>query len=296
MITNRYIMVYYHCYYILDKASSRNPELFYKDWKKFEKLLDHENSYHRTIGLVMLSNLIPADKEKLFDKISDKYFMFINDKKITTARDCVTSTGKILRQCPDYIDKVMKLYLNMEKICEFKENQKALLLYDMFVIFEEFYEKTSYKNDVKKALGENMGVAAYPTVDFGNGEVQMKAFLGVKLFAVNQQTQAPLAAMALANFLSNESSQLVEFEKMGVIPSNKNLQTNETVLADDVAKAVMEMSQTTHSVVMPKIPEMVSFWPAVDAVINDTFKGNIKEADYMNKLDALVKDTATVSE
>ncbi len=72
MITNRYIMVYYHCYYILDKASSRNPELFYKDWKKFEKLLDHENSYHRTIGLVMLSNLIPADKEKLFDKISDR--------------------------------------------------------------------------------------------------------------------------------------------------------------------------------------------------------------------------------
>ncbi|MBM7710045.1 extracellular solute-binding protein [Enterococcus lemanii] len=152
------------------------------------------------------------------------------------------------------------------------------------------------KNDVEKALGDNMGVAAYPTIDFGNGEVQMKAFLGVKLFAVNQQTEAPLAAMALANFLSNESSQLVEFEKMGVIPSNKNLQSNEEVLSDDVAKAVMEMSQTTHSVVMPKIPEMVSFWPAVDAVLNDTYKGNIKEADFMSKLDALVKDTAKVSE
>lgn len=152
------------------------------------------------------------------------------------------------------------------------------------------------KNDVEKALGDNMGVAAYPTIDFGNGEVQMKAFLGVKLFAVNQQTEAPLAAMALANFLSNESSQLVEFEKMGVIPSNKNLQSNEEVLSDPVAKAVMEMSQTTHSVVMPKIPEMVSFWPAVDAVLNDTYKGNIKEADFMSKLDALVKDTAKVSE
>ena len=152
------------------------------------------------------------------------------------------------------------------------------------------------KNDVEKALGENMAVAAYPTVDFGNGEVQMKAFLGVKLFAVNQQTEAPLAAMALANYLSNESSQLVEFEKMGVIPSNKALQSNETVTNDAVAKAVMEMSQTTHSVVMPKIPEMVSFWPAMDAVINDTYKGNIKPADYMTKLDALVTETATISE
>lgn len=152
------------------------------------------------------------------------------------------------------------------------------------------------KNDVEKALGENMAVAAYPTVDFGNGEVQMKAFLGVKLFAVNQQTEAPLAAMALANYLSNESSQLVAFEKMGVIPSNKALQSNETITNDAVAKAVMEMSQTTHSVVMPKIPEMVSFWPAMDAVINDTYKGNIKPADYMTKLDALVTETAAISE
>lgn len=152
------------------------------------------------------------------------------------------------------------------------------------------------KNDVQKALGENMAVAAYPTVDFGNGETQMKAFLGVKLFAVNQQTEAPLAAMALANYLSNESSQLVEFEKMGVIPSNKALQSNEAVTNDAVAKAVMEMSQTTHSVVMPKIPEMVSFWPAMDAVINDTYKGNIKPADYMTKLDTLVTETATISE
>ena len=155
MTVNEHIMVYYHCYYILDKASSRNPELFYEYWKNFEKLLDHKNSYHRTIGLVMISNLIKADKEKFFDKISDKYFMFINDEKITTARDCVICTGKILRQRPDYIDRAVKLYLNMEKICKFKENQKALLLYDMFVIFEEFYEKTLYKKEINKKILEN---------------------------------------------------------------------------------------------------------------------------------------------
>ena len=112
MITHKHIMVYYHCYYILDIASSRNPALFYNDWEKFEKLLDHKNSYHRTIGFVMISNIIEADSEKFFDKISDKYFMFINDEKITTARDCVVCTRKILRQRPDYIDEVIKLYLN----------------------------------------------------------------------------------------------------------------------------------------------------------------------------------------
>lgn len=152
------------------------------------------------------------------------------------------------------------------------------------------------KNDVTKALGENMGVAAYPTVDFGSGEVQMKAFLGVKLFAVNQQTDAPLASMALANYLSNETSQLTEFQEMGVIPSNKVVQETAEVQEDVVAKAVMEMSQPTHSVVMPKVPEIVSFWPAMDAIINDAYKGNITESEYMEKLDKLVSDTSKVTE
>lgn len=152
------------------------------------------------------------------------------------------------------------------------------------------------KNDVIKALGENMGVAAYPTVDFGSGEVQMKAFLGVKLFAVNQQTEAPLASMALANYLSNETSQLTEFQEMGVIPSNKVVQETAEVQEDVVAKAVMEMSQPTHSVVMPKVPEIVSFWPAMDAIINDAYKGNITESEYMEKLDKLVSDTSKVTE
>ena len=148
------------------------------------------------------------------------------------------------------------------------------------------------KNDVEKALGDKMGAAAYPTIDFGNGEKQMKAFLGVRSFAVNQQTQAPLAAMTLANYLTSEKSQMTYFKEIGFVPSNKKLQTNEEITQDTVAKAILEMAQPTHSVVMPKIPEIVSFWPAMDAVINDTYKGNIKPADYQAKLDKLVQDTS----
>lgn len=146
------------------------------------------------------------------------------------------------------------------------------------------------KNDVQKALGDNMAVAAYPTIDFGSGAKQMKAFLGVKLYGVNQQTESPLAAMALADYLSNKETQQVEFEKNGVIPSNKEAQEDSKVKEDAVAKAVMAMATPESSVVMPKLPEMVSFWPPMDAIINDTFKGNIKEDQYQAKLDKLVQD------
>lgn len=152
------------------------------------------------------------------------------------------------------------------------------------------------KNDVEKALGDNMGVAAYPTIDFGSGAKQMKAFLGVKLYAVNQQTEAPLAAMALAEYLSNQETQEIEFTENGVVPSNKDAQESDAVKADAVAKAVMEMSDAEHSVVMPKLPEMVSFWPPMDALINDTYKGQIKPDQFPDKLDKFVSDISKVTE
>jgi arabinogalactan oligomer/maltooligosaccharide transport system substrate-binding protein len=50
------------------------------------------------------------------------------------------------------------------------------------------------------------------------------------------------------------------------------------------------MSDSDHSVVMPKLPEMVSFWPQMDAVINDVYKGNIPASEYADRLDKLVQD------
>jgi len=97
------------------------------------------------------------------------------------------------------------------------------------------------KNDVKKALGKDMAVAPYPTVDFGNGETQMKAFLGVKVYGVNQQTKSPVASMKVAKFLSSEATQKVEFEKNGVVPSNAKAQALQEVKDDETAKSVMTM-------------------------------------------------------
>lgn len=148
------------------------------------------------------------------------------------------------------------------------------------------------KNDVEKALGDNFAVAPYPTVDFGNGEVQQKAFLGVKLFGVNASTKSPVAAMALADFITDKENQLTVFEKNGTVPANKEAQEDSKVKADTVASAVMTMSDADHSVVMPKLPAMVSFWGPADALINDTYNNKIPADQYQAKLDKLVKDTS----
>ncbi|MGT2950995.1 sugar ABC transporter substrate-binding protein [Streptococcus cuniculi] len=151
-----------------------------------------------------------------------------------------------------------------------------------------------YKN-IKEILGDRFAVAQYPKTNFGNGEKQMKPFLGVKLYSVNASTAHPLEAMALANFLSSTEAQKKTFNDLGTIPSNLSLQHSKEVLADPMASVVVTTSLPENSVLMPKIPEMVTFWPASLATISDAYKGNLSESDMKSKLDQLVKDTSVVA-
>ena len=145
---------------------------------------------------------------------------------------------------------------------------------------------------LQKELGDKLGVAKYPTVNFGDGDKQMKAFLGVKLFGVNAQTKNALNSMKLANYLSSDKVQQQIFDKLGYVPSSKAVQANNQVQKDDVGAAVIEMAKPENSVVMPKLPQMVTFWGPSDALINDAYKGKIKsDTDMKSKLDKLVKQS-----
>ncbi|MDR1568507.1 MAG: extracellular solute-binding protein [Streptococcaceae bacterium] len=149
-----------------------------------------------------------------------------------------------------------------------------------------------------EAVGkDNLGVAVYPKINIGGEEVQQKAFLGVKLYAVNavpsgEDTKRLANAYKLAAYLSGESVQELQFkdETRNIIPSNKNIQAAEYVTSDALANAVVQMSDPSYSVVMPKIPEMTNFWTASAAVLSDAYNGKIKADQYQAKLDQLVKD------
>lgn len=147
-------------------------------------------------------------------------------------------------------------------------------------------------NQVKEILGDNMGVAVYPTADFGNGPVQLKAFLGVKLYSVKATTKYPLEAMKLANYLSSNEVQAQTFKEKGTTPSSKEVQGSADIEANPLATVVTQMAQPERTVIMPKVPEMVTFWPPADALIIDAYNGKIAKEDMMAKLDQLVKDTS----
>ncbi|MHC9533327.1 extracellular solute-binding protein [Dellaglioa sp. L3N] len=148
---------------------------------------------------------------------------------------------------------------------------------------------------IKEILGKNFGTAVYPTANFGDGNVNLKAFLSVRQFVVNADTKQPLESMKLAKYITNKQSQLKLSESLGTIPSNKIAQSSKIVLSDPVKTTVIDMSQSDHSVLTPKISQMSNFWIPINAIINDAYNGKIPENKMQSKLDQLVKEASSDS-
>ena len=72
---------------------------------------------------------------------------------------------------------------------------------------------------VEEALGENMGVAALPTVKIDGQDQQMKSFMGSKAVGVNPHAKDMEVAMSLAAYLTGEESQLAHYEMRNILPS-----------------------------------------------------------------------------
>ena len=153
----------------------------------------------------------------------------------------------------------------------------------------------------QEAVGkDNLGIAVYPKINIGGKDVQQKAFLGVKLFAVNQapagsDTDRIAASYKLASMLTSEESQENQFtyEGRNIIPSNKAVQKSDKVQSDELAQAVITMaSSSDYTVVTPKLSQMTTFWTESAALLSDVYNGKIQSSEYLTKLQEFDADLA----
>ena len=152
MRTNAAIMVYYHCYYVVDKASQRQPELFYPYWDEIADLLRHENSYHRDFAVEIIGNLTQVDPENRFAAIAEDYFGIINDEKFMTGNCCVKNLLKIYRNKPDQRGRIVETLLDIDNRCDYTEKQKGVLKTDVLEIFDEIYEETLARAEINEFI------------------------------------------------------------------------------------------------------------------------------------------------
>ena len=114
-------------------------------------------------------------------------------------------------------------------------------------------------NSVKEALGENFGWAQLPTIDYGNGPVQMRSFFGTKAIGVNPHCEYPQVAVALAKYLGSPETQKLHYELRAVVPSNTDLFNDADIQSDPLVVA-QNATVANSAILQPYVPAMDNYW------------------------------------
>ena len=135
----------------------------------------------------------------------------------------------------------------------------------------------------KKYLGKNFAAARMPTVD----GYQMKSFGGFKLLGVTPQRDNKKRELchALADWLTNESSQMERFSEAGWGPSNIGAQQSEAVQKDPALSALAE--QAAYAVPQGQIPG--GYWSLAKALVEEIQQGKLNNASDDTIMARLVK-------
>lgn len=134
---------------------------------------------------------------------------------------------------------------------------------------------------MKEKLGENYGCCKLPTFTCDSKQLQMGSFLGCKIYGVNSQTAYPVDSMELAEYLTNEASQIARYEALNYGPSNLNALANPEVAANEALVALA--NQSAYGITQLVLGE---YWTPAEA-FGEALEAHT-DADLQGMLDDLV--------
>lgn len=229
----------------------------------------------------MLSVADAAGKKVLMD-VSNGWYI----ASFFIGAGCTFGIGEDGKQIVDFDTE--KGYAAAESIKEFTANS-AFLTGDDNILKAGFADGsiaaavsgTWNAADISSILGDNYAATKLPTFTLNGEQTQMGGFAGYKLMGVNSQTEFPVEAMDLAEFLTNEQNQKIRFEKREIGPSNKNVAASEEVKANLALAALAQQSQ--YSIGQKDV--LGSYWTPAEAL------GTTLEAkDYSKTIQELVDE------
>lgn len=112
----------------------QNRSLFFNDvylyWDTFKSKLKSENSYQRSIGLILIANNIKWDTQNRIDDTIDEYLQLQKDEKPITIRQCIQSLGEIASFKPALNDKIASRLIALD-LMSIKETMRKSILLDI---------------------------------------------------------------------------------------------------------------------------------------------------------------------
>ena len=90
------------------KLTESKVDWIYEVWDLMLEKLDSENSYQRSIGIMMLCNLAKSDIENRLATSLDRLLVHTKDEKFITSRQCIQNIWKAAATNKSNRDKVLK--------------------------------------------------------------------------------------------------------------------------------------------------------------------------------------------
>ena len=119
----------YKCLKELISASEKDSGV-YQFFNTFAEMIDSDNSYVRTRGLLLISANAKWDTDNKVDEVIDKYLRHIMDEKPITARQCIKALPQIAKYKPDLVADILAA-LNKADPQRYSENMQPLINSDI---------------------------------------------------------------------------------------------------------------------------------------------------------------------
>lgn len=116
--------------FLLLQCRSQFSDDVYPFWDVFRAKLKSDNSYQRSIGVMMIAENARWDKENRISDCIDEYLNILKDEKPITVRQCIQSLEKIVPYKPELCAKIANALMAL-KLEEMKETMRKLILTDI---------------------------------------------------------------------------------------------------------------------------------------------------------------------
>ena len=112
------------------QKESEETDCVYPYMDRLSDMLDNDNSYIRTRGLILLAYNAKWDKDYKIDEVIDKYLKHITDVKPITARQCIKLLPIIAKCKPELKNDILSA-LNKANISIYDYSMQPLVYKDI---------------------------------------------------------------------------------------------------------------------------------------------------------------------
>lgn len=124
-LTNHDDKFAYKCLTQLEQESS-NSAAVYPFFDLFVEMLNHESSYIRTRGIVLIAANAQWDVDYKVDEVIDKLLRHITDDKPITARQCIKALPLLAKHKPELRQDIVRA-LHDANVMRYKESMQSLV-------------------------------------------------------------------------------------------------------------------------------------------------------------------------